>query len=450
MRIMLLAVLFTVASVTPLSAFARGELSSSLPELVVLVPTSTRVITTSSWSRSVDPAPPGFVSSDIFAHGDGLIFFASQRQMCGFDERDGRKVWCAGPGIAPAYAASQVAFSSPDGSVRGVDAKTGAPRWRHSFPPGEVHGFVSAERRQSRGEHVWSTDHDFLVARADTNHAEIGLSGKLLWKTKSFPIEEGEPHSPVIAGLYALQQYIGPGATIDSSEGLFRLGTGGGAVAVIPSAWELLDVQGPLAIFRGSQQEEVQDHFLRFDVWTVGLRDGNVKARYHYEPDYDINAPELQRLWPPGTLCCRNVHIEGDAIYGFIGPKVYRYVFGADARFQRPLLVSDVGTFVGGPIRGAIFVSRPNGVWMLRPQPKFIQARLVAPISSPVSFFKALGRSAYIGFTNGYVRGVDIEDGRTFLDLKSCGLKQVEGVGRRIYVACSNGKDLRTVAFQRP
>ena len=63
----------------------------------------------------------------------------------------------------------------------------------------------------------------------------------------------------------------------------------------------VLSVDPPRAILAGDAFGEVQDYFLTFDALTIDLRDGVVKARYHYEPDYDTNLGLGEKLIPPGS-----------------------------------------------------------------------------------------------------------------------------------------------------
>lgn len=437
---------------TSVGAVARGESSYRLPEVRVQVPRAKPPIHTSVWSRLIDPPPVELSDSglSLLAHGGGIVAFNSGGRMCGFAESDGTKLWCADAGSAPAYASGTVAYTIADGGVHAVDAATGARRWSHAF-------LIARADQRNPGltlqmpvrESAWSTGAGFLVVRryrADgfANFGEVDPNGRILWTSRK--ILASASLNPVIAPPFVLQQYIGPGATIHSMQQLLHTGPRGGFVARFGAA-EVLTVQSPFAVVTSETYGDIQDQFLTFGVLTVDLRNGAVKSERHFEPDYDTNHAAGERLIPPGTVSGGRLHAEGRWLYAVIGRNIYRYNLQGPQN-QRPLLVSTGDRFIGGPSLGAIYVARRDGVWALRPTDHAIQARLVAPITATVNAFSIMGRTAYLGFSNGAIRGVDADDGRTVLDTKPCVATSFDVSASRVYVVCA-GLDHRIIALSR-
>jgi hypothetical protein len=401
----------------------------------------------------MDPPPVELLDSglSLLAHGGGIVAFNSGGRMCGFAESDGRTLWCVDAGTAPAYASGEVAYTTADGGVHALDAATGARRWSHAFmiaraDPRNPGWTLQMPVRES----AWSAGADFLVVRryradGSANFGEVDPNGRLLWTSRNLLVSASL--NPAIAPPFVLQQYIGPGATIHSLQQLFHSGQRGGHIASF-GAWEVLAIQPPFAIVTGDTYGENQDQFLTFDVLTVDLRNGTVKSGRHFEPDYDANYAAGERLIPPGTASGGRLHAEGHWVYAVIGHDIYRYDLKG-ARNQHPLLVSTTDHIIGGPYRGAIYVARPGGVWTLRPTGREIQARLVAPIKAFVNAIAIVGHTAYIGFSNGIVRGVDVDDGRTVLSAKPCTAAAFAVGATRVYVVCG-GLDHRLIAFVRP
>jgi hypothetical protein len=193
----------------------------------------------------------------------------------------------------------------------------------------------------------------------------------------------------------------------------------------------------------------MQDNFLTFDVEKADVRDGTVVATYHYEPDYDANYDDYEKGLFPGGLFSGDVRADGGYVYGAVSTKLYRYRL-TEAASQSPLLVASDSRLIGGPYRGALYVSRSDGVWALRVASTRIRARLVAPSVSPFSGLNITGRTAYIAFSDGEVRGVNVDDGRTVLDARP-GKSARVGVGKdRAFVVCRTDSGWQVVAFQLP
>ncbi len=416
----------------PVAATARGEASYRLAETREPVPASARAVRTPVWSQPYDRDASAFGSGALLADGSGAVAFASGGRMCSFSEDDGRRLWCAEPGHGPAYAGGAVAYVLGGGGVLAVDARTGRTLWRRAGP-----------------RFVWPSRDGFLVARYDrdsftTAIAEANRAGHTVWSGR---YGGGNSEAPFVAPPFAFARTITSGATLVATEYVFRVGAGGGYDTAIVGAWALLSTDASSAIVQTVGVGEMQDHFLSLNVVVVDLRTGRYTARYYYEPDYDANLSAYDQLITPGSSGGKNA-VDGQTLYMTIGPRLYRYHLGPP-KGQRPLLISSLGTYIGGPYAGALYVSRPDGVWALRPGDRSVQMQLVAPSAAPFNTIAIVGRTAYIAFANGELRGVDVADGRTTLEAKSCVTGNI-GIGRkRIFVTCVSGP-LRVVAFPRP
>jgi len=235
---------------------------------------------------------------------------------------------------------------------------------------------------------------------------------------------------------------------------VLRLGARGGFLASVGNAWDILDIRPPFFVYKTSPNEEVQDHFITFDVAIADLRDGAVRASYHYEPDYDANNALVSSTNEFAGQGEGPVRVEGDYVYLTIfGRKIYRYRL-ADAAPQRPLLVASGVQFLGGPYRGWLYASRPDGVWALRPEAKTIRARLVVASEVKASHISIAGDVVYATFEDGRVVGVDATSGRRVFESRPCGDSGMESGIRaaadRVYIVCQNDLLWRVAAFQNP
>jgi hypothetical protein len=434
----------------PAAACARGEISYSMPEVRETVPPSDTVVHTALWSH------PLASTSDMLAIGTKVVAFAAPDLMCGFDSATGTQLWCDGKGQHPAYAAGVVAYTAADGSVHGVDAYTGALLWKHA---GAVQQYVTASYAASTGDdfllsgrqgpvNPGTMTYGQLVDATSVSYAEITPSGHVLWSGEGH--NYGDLPNPDIFRPYAFQINTGSGATIMSSLQVLNLGPDGGVGAAIHNTGEVLDFNAPtITLGGGWRAQEVQDWFLTFDIETADVSDGTVVAMYHYEPDYDANRDDYDRGLFPAGLVSGDIRADGGFVYGAVSRKLYRYRL-AEATGQRPLLVASDSRLLGGPYRGALYVSRADGVWTLRVASTQIRARLVAPSASQVGGLNIVGRTAYIAFADGEVRGVDVDDGRTVLDAWP-GKGARVGVSRdRAFVVCRTDTGWQVVAFRRP
>ena len=408
----------------PLCASARGEASYTLPEVRERTPVSAHVVRTELWSR------PG---SAPLAIAPSIVAFVSHGRVCGFAATTGKQRWCAGTGASPAFAGGRIAYEATDGSVDVVDAGTGAHLWR-------VSDTVAA----------WAAGDDFLIS-GDAPHptvSEYDPSGHKLWTARGPDVRNG---TMLVTPPYAFLSAVYSGATMVKVQSVLRLGPGGGVDSTLINAWDILDVNPPRVVYTTSPNEEIQDHFITFDVAAADLRSGRVEARYHYEPDYDINNVLLTSNAYAGRSS-GPIRVDGDAVYVmFYGEKIYRYHL-AEAAGQRPLLVSAEGTFVGGPYRGWLYVSRPDGVWALKSESNEIHARLVAPVNA--LHMSVVSDVVYLTTADQEVIGVDSVDGRTVFDARPCGKSGTEsgigGSGKTVYVACVGAAQSSVTAFPDP
>jgi outer membrane protein assembly factor BamB len=408
----------------PLYASARGEASYTLPELRGRTPVGAHIVRTELWTR------PG---SAPLAIAPSIVVFVSHGRVCGFQAATGKQLWCAGAGASPAFAGGRIAYSASAGGVNVVDAGTGTHLWR-------VSGAVAA----------WAAGDDFLIS-CDAPHptvSEYDRSGRRLWSARGPDVRNG---TMLVTPPYAFLSAVYSGATMVKVQSVLRLGSGGGLESEITNAWDILDVSPPRIVYAADRIEEIQDHFITFDVVTADLPSGKIEAQYHYEPDYDTNNALLASNAYAGRSS-GPIRVDSDAVYVmFFGEKIYRYRL-ADAAGQRPLLVSGEGTFVGGPYRGWLYVSRPDGVWALKPDSNEIHARLVAPVNA--LHMSVVGDVVYLTTADQEVVGVDSLDGRTVFDARPCGRSGTEsgigGSGKIVYVVCVGAAQTTVTAFPKP
>jgi hypothetical protein len=407
----------------PLCASARGEASYTLPEVRERAPVSAQIVRTELWSR------PG---SAPLAIAPSIVAFVSHGRVCGLAAATGKQRWCAGTGASPAFAGGSIACVAPDGGVDVVDAGTGTHLWR---VPGVA---------------VWAAGDDFLISgdAPQPTVSEYDRSGHKLWSARGPDVRNG---TMLVTPPYAFLSAVYSGATMVKVQFALRLGPGGGFVSKVINAWDILDVSPPRLVYAADRIEEIQDHFITFDVVAADLPSGKIEARYHYEPDYDTNNALLASNAYAGRSS-GPIRVDGDAVYVmFYGEKIYRYRL-ADAAGQRPLLVSAQGTFVGGPYRGWLYVSRPDGVWALKPESNEIHARLVAPVNA--LHMSVVSDVVYLTTADQEVIGVNSVDGRTVFDARPCGKSGTEsgisGSGKTVYVACVGAAQSSVTAYPKP
>lgn len=431
-RFIALALVLWIA--LPALGSTRGERSYVLPEIRESVATAGTTVRTPVWSQAADVPRNG----DMLATAPGVVVFRSHGHICAFDEATGVRRWCAGRGTQPAFASGVMAFAAEDGSVRGVDTATGQSRWRRADTT-----------------LVWAAGNGFLMAghpeRDPANnmfmrYSNVDADGRVIWSAKLNVAGQQVSIEPP----YADVAFYSAGARMSKTQQILRLGPGGGLVTTLPFGWDLLDLRGGTAVVTTSPVEEVQDHFLTFDVEIDDLKSGSAKAHYHYEPDYDINNALLNTNAYAG-MGSGPVRVDGGDLYVmFYAQKIYRYRL-AGATGQRPLLVALRVKFLGGPYRCAVYVARPDGVWALKPEARAIRSRRVVTSTAGVSSFSIVRDVGYALFEDGRVAGFETASGRAVMDVHPCrsGEKpaRVAGGPMRTYVVCSSFGSWRVVAF---
>ena len=421
-----------VAVVQPVRASARGEASYTLPEVRERTPAGGHIVRTEVWSHSIS-VPPLYTSTDVLAIAPSIVAFVSRGRVCGFAAASGIQRWCAGAGASPAFAGGRVAYAASGGGVHVVDAATGTQLWR-------VPDAVAA----------WAARDDFLIGFAAPNQtvSEYDRSGRRMWSADA-PV--GGNAAVLVTPSYAFFSAVYSGAMMTKVQSVLRLGPQGGLDSKLLNAWNILDVHPPNVVYETSPNEEVQDHFITFDVVVADLHSGRSDASYHYEPDYDINNALVASNAYAGRTS-GPIRVDGDDVYVmFYGEKIYRYRL-ADAAKQRPLLVSTGGQFLGGPIRGWLYVSRPDGVWALKPESNEIAARHVATVHA--SHMSVVGDIVYFTTVDQEVIGVDAVDGRMAFDARPCKRSQIEsGIGgsaTNVYIVCGSATQWSVTAFPKP
>ena len=394
-----------------------------LTELRVPVAGATVIIKKPLWSSHVDASS----FEDLLAVGEGVAAFAVGGRICGFKESTGGVAWCAGKGTSPAFALGEVAYRDAGGTVRAVDARTGAERW------------YDARRNVIA---LWSAGAGFIVvdrvdASGESRYRELDGAGKTLWEAHL----AGSIQRPYFDYPYVIQSATTSGGTIVIEEYLLRLGSGGGIKADLGGAAAIAGVE-PRLIFlsRGAQGREIEDRFLSFDLVGVDYA-GKMRSHLHFAPEYATNASYLSEH--PASIAgqfesAASVREERGWIYGQVLANVYRYRLD-DGERQRADLVSSGATWLGGPYRGALFFSRSDGVWMLRPTRNAIAAQLVAASTSAVSAFAVARDRAYVGFADGRIRGFNVTNGATTLASSTCVPTLIGASASRVFVVCGGG-----------
>jgi hypothetical protein len=394
----------------------------------------------------------------MLAFGKGLVVFASGGYVRGFSEATGKLIWSAGRGGIPVYAGGVFAYADSDGSVHAVDVRSGATKWRFVLPAKPYRSPLPA-----RFAHVlWSAGSSFLVSRvvdgSDSgstwrgpmvNYGELSAAGKLDWTA---PLD-GQFMPPVVAWPYVVQRYV---PHLDTFVSALRLGPRGGVSAKLASADDVNDVRPPHVVLSGGPRygTEPQDQVLTRELNSFDLRDGSLGWSYLYAPDYNENYTRFYRKnitnLCTGECSWHPIGIEGRMVYlAIYGARVYRYRLGPVSS-QRPLLVSDEGTYVGGPYHGAIYVARSDGVWMIRPRERSIESTLVAPSTAAFGVIVISGQAAYVSFADGSIHGFNVDGGDAVLEAKTCPASRLAVGPTMLYAVCAIDKEhWRVVAFRR-
>jgi prepilin-type processing-associated H-X9-DG protein len=432
------AALTSLLVAVPLPAAARGEPSYHLPEVVVAVPTRAAQSRPPVWSKPID-APTD--ERALLAFGTSGIVFVSNGRVCGYAEADGVTRWCAGRGSNPIYTSGLIVYVTTDGTIRAVKSSDGSARWRFPAPSGADQGSRYPSPPITVG--IWPAGHDVLFARSGgggaLEYGDLSSAGTPFWVAKA----SGMPVGPVVRGSQGIWGIVDSGAALPTLQHLVTIGRGGGLSGVVSTMRQIVEVAFPRATLAGNPYD-ADDLVLTFNIEVIDMRTGVLASSYDFAPDYDANAESYRSgtlyrdvgLVEPSLVGrVPNLRIERNWVYGAVGQKLYRYQL--TTRTQRPLLISGDGDFLGGPLRGAVYVARKGGVWSLRPGTRTVEARLVAPSESQVTAFAIDNGSAYIGFADGHVVGVDVRDGHATFDAQTCVARRFATTAGFLYVLCS-------------
>jgi putative pyrroloquinoline-quinone binding quinoprotein len=429
-----------VARATP-SASARGQQSYRVPERVLAVAAAPRPVLHAAWSAPVDRELP---LGPTLALTPEIVAFSSGNRICAFAHAGGARRWCSGPGTNAVEAAGVIAFLDQRGGVHAVDARTGRSRWDSAFGAGRFEPNVPA---YGSGR-LWSTGSSFLVAGAmalrtsTPRFGELSVSGTTLWEDRLIA-----PRAPFIANRYALVHLVGSGATLDFAVRIVRLGAHGGVGPFIGNAESVLGTwHGNAVLVAGSRAQYGEDTFLSREIELAAIPSGRTVEDRVLEPDYEAN---LAANRARGSEAYNDTNaFEDGYVYTSVVGNLYRYdLRGRDD--QRPLLLSSRAPFVGGPVRGTVYVARRDGVWALTADQRSIAARLVVATASPAVAFTAHWPNAYMGFADGTLRGVDVRDGSTTLSATGCLADRIVADARQAFFVC-RGDTWRLLAFANP
>lgn len=421
---------------------ARGQTSYTLPEIRLAVAPRAIAPTPPSWATTLDPPQ---ANDDVLAFGKESVVFASDGRICSHAEATGRTNWCASPGSQPIAVATEFVYVVSSAEIEAV-SQAGVTKWRYRFGAGRSSTPGTSIYATLR---IWPTGGDIAFARSSgdgyVEYGELRASGILLWSTRLLGIGD----APLVRfpyGIWAVHQ--SGGMPLTTLQHIVRFGAAGGLGDVISTYDRAVDFTKRQALFAGDPSAEEEERSLSFQVQVLDVLTGR-SSYYDLQPDYATNAAAYRN----GTLgaggeISQSIRFDAGWLYGAVGDKIYRYRLTHAP--QRPLLVSREATFLGGPILGVLYASRPGGVWSLRPRERDVEARLIAPSSSPVTAFALDATTAYLGFADGHVRAVRSVDGQPTMDTYTCPATRISWSLRRLYIVCSGKHDWRIVSYPKP
>jgi PQQ-like domain len=407
-------------AIAPLS----GQSSVRLPEFAEQVPQAASRSDTVAWKIDVD-------SSTDWAQGDDVVAALADKRICGFSASSGRRRWCGGTGSGLAYASGTFAYvASHGGGVRGIDARSGRSLWHYDASGSTV-------------ESVWSAGAGFVVLktanRFETTIALIEPTGRVRWTTR---LSVSGP--PMVAPPFLLVRAPGlPGNWFVLNLNAQKLGR---TISVQP-VLSIVDIRSQALTFVPDISDDIALRFITENVWHADPRTGIVRSRYRFAPDVDYNYAHESDLVPPGTIAPGPISVDRGSLYMAVGPRIYRYHF-SEPGDQHPLLVSDHGTFIGRAQDGVVFVSRADGLWMLRPGATNIASRLISD-RTVKDLVAADGQTAYFSFADRHVRAFSKADGRTMLDLSDCDGTRIALTPQSSLVACATARGAKIVGLRR-
>jgi hypothetical protein len=417
-------------------AATLGEASYTLSEQRVAVPAATASPASPAWSHAIDPPGDG----NMLAIGDGIVAFADNGRLCAYDDKTGAGVWCAGAGSSPVYAPGVVVYATTGNAVRAVDARTGSTRWQ-----------------MSDAHRIWRTGDGLVLASVSVEdpqtrvfHATlqgVSFNGAARW-SKTLPADGAEATA---TSQYLIWRWCEGGATLTCQSAVAAYD--GGIVGEV--AADVLGVNGSLIVDDSSfnDLEEVQDHFLMFDIGAFDSRRGTYAAQFTYAPDYQQNLARWNANACQGSKDAVTRRLDGDDLYVTSCRNLYRYRL-APAAGQRPLLLANDVTFWGGPYRQRLYVERDDGIWSLQPGADSVRAQLVVPSSQFVADFTIATGMGFGVFRDGSVHGFDLDSGRATFEATPCHGEgfipvRVAATEKRIFIACASARFWTLYAYAR-
>jgi hypothetical protein len=209
----------------------------------------------------------------------------------------------------------------------------------------------------------------------------------------------------------------------------------------------IVDIRDQAISFVPDITDDIELRFITENVWRADPLTGIVHSRYRFAPDVADNYAHASDLIPPGTIAPGPISVDRGSLYMAVGPRIYRYHF-SQPDDQHPLLVSDHGAFIGRAQDGVVFVSRADGLWMLRPGATNIASRLISDRS--VNDLVAADRqTAYFSFADRHVRAFSKADGRMMLDLSDCDGARIALTPQSSLVACATARGAKINALRR-
>ena len=415
-----------VTSATP--ALARGERSIPAQRTIVGAPASSPAVHAPRWRRAVtlgDPRHPLFLEAGqapapltgfgwrteapVLVAGGGRVFASVGSRLCAFAQTDGRTLWCAN-GAAGRYAFAHGEVVSFDaGRATAFAGATGRRRWN------------------ARATRVVPTIAGF-GAMTLRYFAELDPDGRELWRTRvngdlDTTINGYLDSEPIAIGARTmlLHTFIN-GARFGDPVYRLTSGAGGGLVALGTESPGVIGWDGARIVLAGGwRAREVQDNTLTFEVDELDLGLRKVQAEWTYAPDYDENnGLMLSFSSTADAVRTRMTAVENGALYASVLSRVYRYRLAPPAG-QHPLLVSDYGRWVGGPLRGTLLIERFDGLWIVRVDGRrTIETRaLEYPDGVRLAALALADGNAYVATTDGAVGAFDARTGRRAIDART-------------------------------
>ncbi|MDQ6941684.1 MAG: PQQ-binding-like beta-propeller repeat protein [Candidatus Eremiobacteraeota bacterium] len=439
-----------VTSATP--ALARGEHSIPAQRTIVGAPASTPAVRAARWRRAVtlgDPRHPlhlesgqpptpltGFgwrTEAPVLVAGGGRVFASVGSRLCAFAQIDGRTLWCAN-GAAGRYTFAHGEVVSFDaGRATAFAATTGRRRWT------------------ARAARIVPTIAGF-GAMTSSYFAELDPDGRELWRATVNGYLDSEP-TAIGTRTMLLHTFLN-GARFGDAIYLLTSGAGGGLVVLGTESPSIIGRDGARIVLAGGwRAQEVEDNTLTFEVDEIDVALQKLAAEWIFAPNYDENRGLMLSFFSTAdAVRTRLTAAENGAIYASVLSRVYRYRLGPPAG-QRPLLVSDYGRWVGGPLGGTLLIERYDGVWIVRVHGnRTVETRaLVYPEGVRLAALAIADGNAYVATTGGAVDAFDARTGRRVMDART-GCRRYHDIvveSASVLFVCTDSKNPVIFAFPR-